>query len=126
MTVSQYIVTVRLSLLPPSVNSAYVTNKSGKGRGRFKSAAYKAWETLSGHELNIQKPGHVAGAYAATYVFGRKNKRSDLGNLEKLVSDLLVAHRVVEDDALAQEIRLSWGPVEGVYIQVCSTKERGA
>ena len=115
------IATITLSQLPPSMNNLFATI----GRKRVRSARYRAWLESAGWELAAQKPGTVAGPYAVTMTFGRKDKRRrDIGNLEKPCSDLLVAHRVVEDDSLAQRIHLEWGNVEGVVIQVCSTKER--
>ena len=118
---AQQIAIVSLSALPPSVNSMFA-NRPG---GRFKTKAYKDWLTLAGHELNRQKPGRVAGPYAVTFTFGRVNKRADLDNIIKASADLLVSHGVVDDDRFAQRIVAEWGPVEGVHIQICSTKLRG-
>ena len=120
MTIGAQIVTVKLADLPPIVNSMFA-NRPG---GRYKTKAYRDWLNAAGWELASQKPGHVAGPYAITLTFGRKNKRSDLDNLIKASQDLLVSHRVIEDDRFAQRIIAEWGQVEGVHIQVCSTKER--
>lgn len=116
---------LELSILPPSVNKAYVNSKEDGQKGRFKSSAYKAWEKAAGTELEAQHPGYVAGPYALTVRFGRVNKQADLGNLEKPLSDLLVKHYVVKDDSLAQKIVLEWGTSPGVHIMVVSTKEVG-
>lgn len=120
--VAQY-ASIQLSASPPSINHAYVNNKESGQKGRFKSSAYKAWERLAGTELETQRPGYVEGPYALTVAFGRVDKRSDLGNLEKPLSDLLVRHYVVKDDSLAQKIVLEWGTLPGVHIMVVSTKE---
>jgi len=38
--------TIRLPV-PPSVNQAFANNKSGRGKGRYKTRSYKAWERLA-------------------------------------------------------------------------------
>ena len=114
------IATVKFSRLPPSANNLFATGP----RGRFKSKHYKGWLEAAGWELKQQKPGHVAGPYAMTVTAGRVAKRRDLSNLLKALEDILVAHGVVEDDALAQKIVIAWGATPGVHIMVASTKER--
>lgn len=98
---------VRIELpYPPSVNAAYANG--GHKRGRHKTAEYRAWEQLAGvcikdnHRLGL-------GPYSLSIALKRPDKRRrDLGNIEKVVSDLLVAHGVVKDDCLAERILLTW------------------
>ena len=95
---------VRLPL-PPSTNNLYA---NVPGKGRVKSSRYRSWLNSAGWELQAQKRGVVSGPYRITIRAHRYNKRSDLGNLEKPISDLLVAHGIVPDDRHAGEIILAW------------------
>jgi crossover junction endodeoxyribonuclease RusA len=90
---------------PPSVNSLY---RNVPGRGRAKTERYKTWLTAAGWEIRRQRPGRIEGPYSLTIIVKRKNKRADLGNLVKAVEDILVAHRVIEDDCHASDIHLHW------------------
>ena len=92
--------------LPPSINAAYANG--GNKRGRHKTPAYKAWEALAG--LCVKDRHRVGyGPYSLHIAVRRPDKRRrDLGNLEKCLSDFLVAHGVVKDDCLAERITLQW------------------
>ncbi|WP_336057355.1 RusA family crossover junction endodeoxyribonuclease [Nitratireductor sp. CH_MIT9313-5] len=98
---------IRISLpYPPSINAAYANG--GNKRGRHKTAAYRAWEQLAGTCI---KDAHrqALGPYSLHIAARRPDKRRrDLGNIEKVVSDLLVTHGVVKDDCLAERITLQW------------------
>ena len=120
MASAQYAV-ITLSELPPSTNALFANSS----RGRFKTPAYKAWIHSAGWELREQRPASVTGSYALEMRFGRKNKRRDLDNNIKAVSDLLVSHRVVEDDSLCRKITAEWVSEPGVHIMVVSTKGVG-
>lgn len=83
--------------LPPSLNASYANAK----KGRTKTAKAYAWEQLAGYLLNPQKPeamitGEIGVVYSIYYKDRRKN---DIANREKLTSDLLVKHGVIEDDS---------------------------
>jgi len=98
---------IRITLpYPPSINAAYANG--GNKRGRHKTAAYKAWEQHAGMFI---KDSHrqKLGPYSLHIALKRPDKRRrDLGNVEKVISDLLVAHGVVKDDCLAERITLQW------------------
>ena len=98
---------VRLVLpMPPSVNSAYANG--GNKRGRHKTPAYVAWERLAG---TCVKDSHRAGLgpYSLAICLRRPDKRGrDLGNYEKVISDLLVAHGVVKDDQHCERLTMQW------------------
>jgi len=107
---------VRLELpFPPSTNNLF----ANAGKRRIKTAAYSAWLDLASigikdsHRLNL-------GPYSLHICLRRPDKRRrDLGNLEKAVSDLLVANGVIQDDSLSQRITLQWDddlPAECVVI----------
>src|SRR5262249_33814538 len=83
--------------LAPSVNQLWRT-----GRGRiFRSAAYDAWRKEAGWALQAQRPGQVEGEVEISIALGRPdNRKRDLDNAAgKAVLDLLVLHRVIEDDS---------------------------
>lgn len=96
---------IRLELpFPPSVNSLTANAK----KGRIKTPAYTNWFALASTRV---KDSHrrALGPYSLHIALKRSDKRTrDLGNLEKAVSDLLVAHGVVKDDSLAERITLQW------------------
>jgi Holliday junction resolvase RusA-like endonuclease len=91
--------------LPPSTNALW-----RQGRKRvFKSARYASWLKAAGTELQLQRQKPVHGPYSLHYVARRKNeRRRDLDNLTKPLSDLLVRHRLVDDDSLCREISCEW------------------
>lgn len=86
---------------PPSANNLF----PGKAR-RYPSKAYVAWRKLAeGMVPTIS----LRGPYEIDLAFDRPDRRArDLGNLEKAISDLLVAKGVVEDDRLCERMLLAW------------------
>lgn len=99
---------IRLDLpYPPSVNSAYANG--GNRRGRHKTAEYKAWEQLAGVCVKDRHRAGVSVPYSLYIGAARPDRRRrDIGNIEKCVSDFLVAHGVVKDDCLAERITVEW------------------
>lgn len=90
---------------PPSANALW---RNVKGR-TLKSAAYRSWLQEALLLLRAQRAPHVAGSYSLAIVADRPdNRRRDLGNLEKAVSDCLVHAGVIEDDHLAKSIIMAW------------------
>lgn len=107
---------VRIELpYPPSLNNLFANGK----KGRYRVPEYNAWFALASAKV---KDSHRAGygPYSVHIAVRRPDKRRrDLGNLEKAVSDLLVAHGVVKDDCLAERITLQWAsdlPAECVVL----------
>ena len=92
--------------LPPSVNALW---RAGNGRV-FSGKRYTAWRKAAGWELALQRPKHVAGPVAITVAAGKPDRRKrDLDNIAgKAVLDLLVAHRIIEDDAKVMSLTASW------------------
>lgn len=94
------------------------------GRGRvIKSEKYRDWCAHAGAEIMRQRPKAITGEVMLSYEVQRfpDNRRRDIGNLEKGVTDLLVEHRLIEGDdcRFVQEIRLRWNPeVEGVRVTI--------
>lgn len=82
---------------PVSVNAMYANKK----RGRIKSERYMTWANAAGWELKAQKQEPVHGWYTLTLcLYEDDNRKRDPGNHEKCVSDLLVAHGLIDDDSL--------------------------
>lgn len=96
---------LRLTLpYPPSANNLF----RNAGKRRVKTAEYAAWQTLAG--MCIRDSHRLAlDSYSISICVRRPDRRRrDLANLEKAVSDLLVAHGVVKDDSLCERITMQW------------------
>lgn len=98
---------IRICLpFPPSVNNLFANG--AKGRGRFTTPQYKAWQQLAA--LSIKDSHRQSlGPYSISIALRAPDKRArDIGNLEKAVSDLLVVHGVVKDDSLCRRLEMCW------------------
>ena len=88
---------------PPSVNCLY----SGNHR-RFKSKRYTAWIS----EATPHLPRGVAtieGHIEATYRMNSPdNRRRDIENYAKAISDLITANNIIEDDSNIQRLVMEW------------------
>lgn len=99
---------IRIELpFPPSVNSAYANG--GNKRGRHKTPAYLAWEKLAGTRIKDSHRRRFT-SYTLHICLRRPDLRRsrDLGNFEKCVSDLLVAHGIVADDSGCERLLMTW------------------
>lgn len=107
--------TINLPKPPPSANNCYPTGRHGR---RYRSADYEAWLFEAGYALEKQKPPEFIGPVTLEYKFRRG--RTDLGNLEKPTTDLLVKHGVIQDDSpkYVGFICLQFGDVPGVEITI--------
>jgi Holliday junction resolvase RusA-like endonuclease len=104
---------------PISVNALYVNSS----RGRQDSQRYATWKLEAGWELQRQRPAPVKGPVELLYEVqdGKDNRRRDLCNLEKGVTDLLVTHGVIEadHDLIVREVRMKWAKdVVGVRVTI--------
>lgn len=102
---------------PPSVNALF---RNVPGKGRVKTKRYLTWIQAAGWAIKEQKPGKVEGPYCLWLYCGKPdNRRRDLANLEKAVSDLLVSHGVIKDDSHCVELHLYWdGPGRECVVHV--------
>lgn len=90
---------ISLSKRPPSVNAMYGNNKSGRGKGRFKTKAYKKWISESSLELMTQKKEVIrSGGYGLILRF-KKPKNADYSNYVKPIEDFLVSSGITPDDS---------------------------
>ena len=110
---------------PPSVNEAFGNNKRGRGKGRYKTAKYKAWLKEADAwvlkqraEKTIGTP--VMGPYEAHMTFSVAKRRwnSDLSNRIKVAEDYLKRAELIEDDSKCENLNATWGPVDGVFLRV--------
>jgi Holliday junction resolvase RusA-like endonuclease len=104
---------------PPSVNGLYDGGKNSVRR--FTSDIYKAWQA-DAYEALLQQSARTSRhnhPVEVTYTFGRPDKRRrDVFNLEKAVSDFLVKHRILSDDALIERGTVQWGIESGVVVHI--------
>ena len=90
---------------PPSTNALF---KNTPGRGRAKTAAYKAWIDEAGWKLKAQKPAAVQGRVVVVIGIERESGLSDIDNRSKALLDLLVAHKVIKDDRYVTAFAMAW------------------
>jgi crossover junction endodeoxyribonuclease RusA len=76
----------------------------------YRSPKYQEWRTRAMWQLSGQSKGKKhEGPYKLTILAVRPDKRKrDLGNLEKAISDILVALKIVEDDSLCEWLEAKW------------------
>lgn len=105
---------------PPSNNSLYMRT----ARGVTLTRNYRSWIKEAGWALKAQRPGSISGPVDVHMIAVKPDRRKrDVANLEKAVSDLLVRHRVIEDDSLIRHNTQQWSSEDiapGVYITIRS------
>jgi hypothetical protein len=106
---------------PISVNAMYA---DGATR-RIKSQRYCDWIMEAGYALNRQHPPSIKGKVRVRYILEEfiDGRERDAFNFEKGVTDLLVAHRVIEKDSnkILRGGSIYWddfGTVRGVQITI--------
>lgn len=105
---------------PPSINACFSNRKN---IGRVKTPRYRKWIKQAAQEIMCQRPKKISGAYGLNiFVDKPKNwsaaRGPDLGNFEKPISDILQHMEVIENDSLAEEIRLRWHESKTTEVQV--------
>ncbi|MNK73051.1 endodeoxyribonuclease RUS [compost metagenome] len=100
--------TVTLHLpFPISVNAAYANG--GHKRGRHKTARYNAWIAEASLHVRDRHRQNI-GAYQLAISLEAPDRRTrDLANHEKVLSDFLVMHGVIQDDSKCQQLVMTWG-----------------
>jgi Holliday junction resolvase RusA-like endonuclease len=99
--------------MPPSLNRLWKIGKNRKTGKRFlmRSPAYEAWLTEAGYsvatQMRAQPVKAISGLYSLTLRL-RLGATSDLDNRIKAVSDLLQAHRVIDNDKLCRKLIVLW------------------
>ena len=87
---------------PPPLNGLYPT----AGRRRVKSKRYKSWERTAGWELKRQRCGCIGGPWEADIALP-SGLTGDIDGYIKPVLDLLVEHRVVDDDQFCRRLSIA-------------------
>jgi crossover junction endodeoxyribonuclease RusA len=106
--------------VPPSVNAIW---RHGKGR-TFRRPEYDEWRRSAGWELRSQKPQSIQGWCAIRVCAAIPKRRRDLDNLLKALFDLLVEHRIIDNDADVAGIEARWDrtvPTGRVHLEVRSS-----
>lgn len=107
---------IYLSKLPPSANACYANNKSGLGRGRYKTKRYMIWQNAALWELETQRLNRFfPGFFVCHIIVDVKDwhKRADIDNRKKPLLDLLTAGRIIEDDRFCRDTRIRFADIEG-------------
>jgi crossover junction endodeoxyribonuclease RusA len=90
--------------MPPSMNSLWRSN-----RGRVhRSEEYRSWLTQAGWQLKLQHPLAIPGWVTVRIAAAIPARPIDLDNITKGLLDLLVEHRVIEDDRKVAAINSRW------------------
>lgn len=93
-------ISANIKVKPLSINKAF------QGR-RFKTPEYKAYEEEVLYYLKQKKLNKVSGYVSVKYDFCIKNyKASDVGNMEKLLSDIIVKAGLIDDDRFIKKLVL--------------------
>jgi crossover junction endodeoxyribonuclease RusA len=110
---------------PPSTNTLY---RNVAGKGRVKTAKYKQWIDEAGFVLMFKHLPAITGPYVLQIaLFSADNRRRDIDNGIKAISDVLVKHGLVEDDSLCKELRVSRRKADEAHavVQVWPHEELG-
>lgn len=92
---------------PPSANALF---RNVPGKGRVRTAMYDTWLATAGWKLREQRPEHVPGVVLIVIGIERTSAMADVDNRLKASLDLLVKHRVIEDDRHVAGIAIAWNP----------------
>lgn len=104
---------------PPSVNRLWRISKTG---GMYKSKEYSDWRKKALWDAAIQaKFQKLTGSYKLTVKAVRPdNRKRDLDNLIKAVSDVLETSGVIENDHFCEHLEMMWvkeGPACHITIE---------
>lgn len=115
---------IRLVLpIPTSTNKLF---KNVRGRGRVKTKEYESWIEEAGWKLITQRQKPIRGPVEIEYLVG-DDTGADLSNLIKATEDLLVRHRLIEDDKreIVRKFSMEFMPgTEGIRVTVRPVVER--
>lgn len=114
---------IRIELpFPPTTNHLF----KNAGKSRVKTLAYKAWLQLAAVSIKDSHRQNI-GPYSISIALKRPDmRRRDIGNLEKAVSDVLVAHGVIRDDSLCERLTMAWDSgIEADCVVIINPAEEG-
>jgi Holliday junction resolvase RusA-like endonuclease len=91
--------------LPPTANNLFANRR----KGRRVSEQYEAWRTQAGWALKQQRPPAILGRFDLSLLVPQA-MRGDISNRIKAAEDLLVTHRLIEDDRHAASVKICRSP----------------
>jgi crossover junction endodeoxyribonuclease RusA len=93
---------------PPSANALF---KTLTNRRRAMTGVYHAWINEAGWLLKAANLQRFGNAPVMIEIQAKENRRRDLGNYEKPITDLLVSLQIINDDrnAIVRKIVMTWG-----------------
>jgi crossover junction endodeoxyribonuclease RusA len=101
---------------PPSTNTLY---RNVAGKGRVKTAKYKAWIDEAGFVLVFKRLPAITGPYVLQIdLFQADARRRDIDNGIKAISDLLVEHQLIEDDSKCVELHVRKVRSDTAYAEI--------
>lgn len=103
---------------PPSTNMLF---RNVRGKGRVRTEKYDAWLAEAGWKLRMQRPESVKGPVVLVIGVERMSKTADIDNRIKAVADLLVKHRVIDDDKNVMAVAAAWASETMVAIMAANT-----
>lgn len=103
--------------IPPSVNGAW---RNVPGKGRVKSAAYKAWVTSTAWQIRSQRIVGQPLNYpvAVSIKCERPTANSDIDNRIKPILDILKTAGIYLDDKQVMKVSCEWADVVGAVVEV--------
>ena len=111
--------------LPPPLSACFA---NARGPGRVKTKRYEAWineAIVAAMQQSRPTIGPWGCAIIADYQFGKPdNRKQDVENRAKAVSDLLVRAGILVDDSQIIDLRLRWADVEGVVVTISPAVNR--
>ena len=109
---------IHLSLMPPPLSSL-TANKAKVGR--VSSERARGWRNAMGWELKTQRPKPIRGQVDVRVSMGPPRKGADIDNRLKALLDLLVEHKLIEDDSwpIVRSVSAEWSEgVKGCVVAV--------
>ena len=93
--------------LPPTTNNLYLNVYN---KGRVIAPAYRTWQkqhppSIGQHRSKLPISERFSIHY---YVVKPDNRRRDLANFEKALTDSLVKHQVIKDDSQMDRLEMQW------------------
>lgn len=116
--------------VPPSVNAMYGNNKSGRGRGRYPTKAYKQWLALAEACALSQKKNWVGKEITGPAKLDIRlpmSTRGDVTNRIKATEDFIVSLGITSDDRNNHKVSIERDPKVDccvVFIEAWDTPPR--
>lgn len=110
--------------VPPSVNHLFANRKNGKGR--IISREYAAWRQEAGYALNLARPQPFGKAPVQVGIFIPDKTKGDLDNRIKALLDLVVTHKVIDDDRQVKRISIERHADSKALLSIMPFEERRA